>query len=352
MNQHDPRPVTWELVELGSPHLDRPVAVVAARDIPYLPTSNRFQNLSIYLRRTQETAALIGRPATALPGAVTRSAAPACHVHIHGGAWRDPQLTSASIEPAAAHVLSAGEDETSIAAIASINYTVSKFPTHPTLPYDPIKDNHTDPAREAVHPQHVSDVLNAFALLVAFGLTDGSYVLSGHSCGACLAFQATLQPPTHYGLDHLGDAPGPAALLGLNGLYDLPELVSGLGPSHEHLRDDYEMFLSNAFGADQRTWPAASPARFDPAAMVQRVRAGHAPPLVVLDQSAEDQLVPMRQRELLASRLREVDGLQVVEGHRLSGRHAAPWEEGVMIWESLQDVLALLAQARDEPAAS
>jgi hypothetical protein len=51
---------------------------------------------------------------------------------------------------------------------------------NPPLPYDAIKDNHTDLAREAVHPQHVSDVLRGLALLGSLGLTDGSYILSGH----------------------------------------------------------------------------------------------------------------------------------------------------------------------------
>src|SRR5439155_11956886 len=108
-------------------------------------------------------------------------------------------------------------------------------------------------------------VLHGLALLRSFGLTDGSYILSGHSCGACLSFQALMQPPGHYGLDYLPEAPRPAAQLGLNGLYDLPALVHELGPSHEHLGDDYELFLSNAFGTDQDRWPAVSPAHFDPA---------------------------------------------------------------------------------------
>ena len=64
----------------------------------------------------------------------------------------------------------------------------------PPVPYDAIKDNHTDLAREAVHPQHVSDTLHSLALLSSLGLTSGSYVLSGHSAGACLALQSVLQP--------------------------------------------------------------------------------------------------------------------------------------------------------------
>ena len=250
MRIQDAKHVEWQLAQVTSPHLTRPVSVVAAKDLPYLRNANRLQNLSIYLPETPETTNLIGTTADSLPNADSQSVIPRYHVHIHGGAWRDPQLTATSIEPAVAHAFSATDVSAPISAVASINYTVSQFPTHPTLPYDAIKDNHSDPAREAIHPQHVSDVLHGLALLRSFGLADRSYILSGHSCGACVSFQAILQPPRHYELGYLPEAPCPAALLGLNGLYDLPELVNGLDASHEHLRDDYEMMLSNAFGGD------------------------------------------------------------------------------------------------------
>jgi acetyl esterase/lipase len=339
----DSNHVEWQSAEVTSPLIAYPVPVVAARDIPYIPHANRLQNLSIYLPETPETSSLIGTPARSLPDPGpdpgSRPLLTRYLVHLHGGAWRDPQLTSDSIEPAVAHAFSSISATAPITAIASINYTVSPYPNHPTLPYNPIKDNHFDPAREAVHPQHVSDVLHGLARLGSFGLADQSYILSGHSAGACLAFQAILQPPRHYGLDYLPDAPCPAAILGLNGLYDLPALLTGLGPSHEHLRDDYDMFLSSAFGADTSTWPAASPACFDPADIAGRVRDGKAPRLVVLDQSAEDHLVPVNQRDRFEATLSQVSGLRVIEGHRLTGTHEAPWRQGDMIWESVQDIL-------------
>jgi len=345
----DSKQVEWQLAEVTSPHLAHPVSVVTAKDIPYLPNANRFQNLSIYLPETPESSRLIGTPPSSLPTPGSPASLPRYLVHIHGGAWRDPRLTSASIEPAVAHAFSASAVSVRVSAVASINYTVSPFSytappvmADPPTPYDPIKDNHSDPAREATHPQHMSDVLHGIALLRSFGLTDQSYILSGHSCGACIAFQVILQPPRYYGLDYLPDAPCPAALLGLNGLYDLPGLVNRLGASHEHLRGDYEMLLSTAFGADKSKWSAASPARFDPAEIAERVREGKAPRLVELEQSTEDQLVPMNQRDGLEANLSKVSGLRVVEGHRCTGKHAAPWEQGVMIWESLQDVFRLL----------
>lgn len=342
MVDQDAGDVRWQLAEVASPHSARPVAVVVARDIPYVPNANRYQNLSIYLPHTEQTSGLIGTAATSLPVAGTMSGAPDLHVHIHGGAWRDPELTSTSVEPAVAHAFSTTGDPSSIAAIASLNYTVSQFPTHPTLPYDAVADRHSDPAREAVHPQHVSDVLHGLGLLRSFGLTDHSYVLTGHSCGACLAFQAVLRPPRHYGLDNVLEAPCPAAVVGLNGLYDLPALVGGLGDAHAHLRDEYEMLLSNTFGGDETQWPAASPARFDPSRIAGRVRAGTAPRLVVLDQSPADQLVPMNQLERLQATLADADGLRVVQGHRCTGEHAAPWEQGTTLFESVKDTLSLL----------
>lgn len=164
-------------------------------------------------------------------------------------------------------------------------------------------------------------------------------MLTGHSCGACLAAQAVLGGPGRFGLGDVGEAPRPVALVGLNGLYDLPTLVDGLGPSHEHMRAEYAMLLSNAFGPDDATWPAASPARFAADEVALRVRSGAAPRVVLLDQSPEDQLVPMNQRDRMASHLALVPGLEVVDGHRCTGVHAAPWQQGHMIWESVLDVL-------------
>ena len=217
----------WQLSEVTSPRLEDPVSVIAAKNIPYLPDTHRLQNLSIYLPNNPETASLIGTKPDFLPAPDSPSSLPRYLVHVHGGAWRDPQLNAESIEPTVAHAFSTTDGSTPLTAIASINYTLSRFPTHPTLPYDAINDSYADPAREATHPQHVSDIFHGLALLRAFGLTDQSYILSGHSCGACLALQAILQPPQYYGLENLHHAPRPAALLGLNGLYDLPQLVHG-----------------------------------------------------------------------------------------------------------------------------
>jgi kynurenine formamidase len=54
------------------------------------------------------------------------------------------------------------------------------------------------------------------------------------------------------------------------------------------------------------------------------VHEGRSPRLVVLDQSAEDELVPMNQKSRLESTLSTVNGLQVAQGHRCTGKHKAP----------------------------
>lgn len=98
-------------------------------------------------------------------------------------------MTSASIEAAASHALS--EPDKPLDAVVALNYTLSPFPTHPIVHYDPERDNHSDPSRDAQYPDHVKDILLAFAHLRKLGIVDHSYILRGRSAGACLAFQGT-----------------------------------------------------------------------------------------------------------------------------------------------------------------
>ena len=227
----------WQRTTVASPHLPSPVTVIAGKHIPYFANANRFQTLNIYLPAVESTSKLIGTTITSIPSFDSSSPLPRTLVHIHGGAWRDSNLTADSIEAAVAHAFAQSNERLALTAIVALNYTIS--PTqHPSFqPYDPVESNHADPSREAVHPMHIRDVLFGFALLRSFGLTDGSYILSGHSAGACLSCQVTLQAPGHYGLDDLQNPPRPAALIGMNGLYDLEQLVHGLGPAHSQLKD-------------------------------------------------------------------------------------------------------------------
>ena len=339
-----PETVIWQESEVRGPHITNPIPVVVAKNSPYISNGNRLQNLSIYLPRTPRTLDLVESAATTLPviSSKSKSALPRIHVHVHGGAWRDPNLNSSSIEANVAHAFS---DKTlPVNTVISINYTLSPFPTHPSLPYDPSKGNHSDAAREAVHPTHVHDIYRAFTLLRKMGLTDNSFILTGHSAGACLTFQTVLQSPDHWGFDDVSPAPRPAALIGMNGLYDLPALVHGLRSSHEHLRDVYQDLQSIAFGKDENVWMSASPALFDAKEIEKMVESDHAPALVIVDESTEDQLVPMNQADRMVAKLEEVKSMKVVRGKRCTGVHAAPWEQGYMIWENILDTLSLLRE--------
>ena len=100
--------VRWQVAEVRSPTLDRPTTVIAAKGVPYASDANRFQNLNLYLPHTPETAGVIGTAASRLPGIDTAAGRPHHHVHIHGGAWRDPFLGAASIEPMVAHAFADG----------------------------------------------------------------------------------------------------------------------------------------------------------------------------------------------------------------------------------------------------
>lgn len=337
---------TWQRADVASPNIDGPVAVVAATNIPYVANANNRQNLGIYLPYNDATATLVGTPVYALPGRGVSADRPRYLVHIHGGAWRDPQLSSTSIEATVAHAFADAESGP-IQAVAALNYTLSPFPTHATQPHDPIRDNHREPSREGVHPQHISDVLHGLELLRSYGLADDSYVLSGHSCGACLACQVLFKAPSHYGLGHLREPPRPAALVGLNGLFDLPGLVHSLDAAHEHLRPEYTELLSNAFGTGQDSWPGASPAHVAPRRIQQRLQDGLFPRVVLLDCSVDDQLVPIGQRDRLEENLRNVKGLRVVSGHRSTGAHATPWEQGNMAWDAINDALAAVDDVRN-----
>jgi acetyl esterase/lipase len=334
----------WHLKDIKSHLTDYSISVIVAKDIPYIDNPNRFQNLTIYLPKTSETIKLLGTHVKEFTFSKEdiQPVLPNYLVHIHGGAWRDPLLDADSIEATVAHAFDTSNDLIPILGIVSINYSLSQFQTHPHFPYDAIKDNHSDISREAIHPQHISDVLHGLNKLRSFGINDHSYILSGHSCGACIAFQTILQPPSYYGLTHLSDPPSPAAILGLNGLYDLPELVYGLGTSHEHLSNDYKGILTNAYGSDENTWATVSPSRFDIKSIRERFLEKKGPALIMVDRSTEDQLVPTTQQEILKANLSNISEIQTIEGKICKGDHALPWKQGLPIWQNVRDILHVL----------
>ena len=233
--------IRWQPAEVTSPHLGRPVPVIAARDIPTSATPTGSRTSASTCRGYREPPGSLAPRHVPPRGRLPVAAPPEPRAHPRRRLARSAahrRLDRARRRPRFLR-RRAPRGGQPVTAIASLNYTVSQinYPAppvmaNPPVPYDAIKDNHTDLAREAVHPQHVSDVLHGLALLGSLGLASGSYILSGHSCGACLAFQSVLQPPRHYGLGYLrGPCTRPASTAVLrrartaDGLHDLTALA-------------------------------------------------------------------------------------------------------------------------------
>ena len=131
--------------------------------------------------------------------------------YIHGGAWRDPLITSSSFNPARDILLNTSLP---LQGLASINYRLSPYPSHPTHPSSP-----DDDSRNAKHPDHLTDVLSALEYLHEHYIFDNKYIIVGHSCGATLALQACASLTA-------ATVPPPLAAACVEGIYDMPGLVS------------------------------------------------------------------------------------------------------------------------------
>lgn len=249
-------------------------------------------------------------------------------VYIHGGAWRDPLITSESLEPALKSLPPAwlASTETPV-AFASVSYTLSPYPDHPSQPSVP-----SDRSRNAAHPAHILDVLEAISFLQRRAGFRDNYILAGHSCGAALAFQAAMDPARWAAVDSLVVVVEPPSMvLGLNGLYDLPELTEDPGGGHERHRHVYAQLTSNAFGHDKNLWRAVSPALVESWA-TEWPGGRH----VMLVQSPGDALVPYRQAERMRDSLvaSKTDKLvvELIEG---DGDHDDIWKQGTLMAEVL-----------------
>ena len=168
---------------------------------------------------------------------------------IHGGAWRDPLITSRSILPALQLLCHHTTD--AIAGIASLNYRLAPYPAHPTHP-----SAAADLDRNARHPAPIHDVRAAVSWLQARHGFGSRYALVGHSCGATLAFQAVMGS---WGAEDGDGDPGtefvrPMAIAGVEGIYDIPKLLA----THTH-EPVYREFVESAFGPDGETCAAVSP---------------------------------------------------------------------------------------------
>lgn len=235
---------------------------------------------------------------------------------IHGGAWRDPTQTAENFSDPVSRILHSPPYNTTtlyphISTIASISYRLSPHPNHPQN----LQTTKGSERNDAKHPEHIQDVLRALSCLRdQHGLRD-NYILTGHSCGATLAFQTVM-----HGLRD-PSIPQPLAILGTEGIYD----IRLLRDTHKDI-SAYQDFSEGAFGKDESVWDAVSPA-FENAVQWGWERGR----LAVLAQSPEDSLVDAGQVEAMKAALGvwEADSNRKAVVLPLKGEHDEPWREGV-----------------------
>lgn len=237
--------------------------------------------------------------------------------YIHGGGWRDPTVTKETFLPAIQHLISTPPYNAlvhkRVTAFASINYRLSTHPSHPQNPSTTLPSQY----RNALHPDHLHDILTSLSFLQTKFEFGSKYILVGHSCGATLALQAIFRRsllPTPITQLH-----NPEVIIGIAGIYDLRLLRDN--NSHPA----YQEFVSGAFGENEENWDQVSPARCDGIEKVWQEGK-----YLVLVSSKGDELVDEAQIDVMSEKARSWQGglkLEVWKGI-LSQRHDDIWQNG------------------------
>ncbi|KAJ4317824.1 hypothetical protein N0V94_004738 [Neodidymelliopsis sp. IMI 364377] len=269
--------------------------------------------------------------------------------YIHGGAWRDPTQSASCINPTLTHLLTSHSTTLSnIAGIASLNYRLSPYASHPSCPSSP-----SDASRNATHPDHVRDVASALQFLrKQYGVQR--WVGAGHSCGATLLLQLVAGIGLQEGAQQESGG-GPEGLVLLCGIYNIPLMLRNHDPPAcpENISKIYYEFIAGAFGGDKEAYRHVSPVagRYGK----ETWKNGK---LVVLAHSYEDELIERQQRDVMCVALdregwgivmEEGDGeAEVGEGSRvlevrdLKGGHDWIWEDGEQVALLFADVVGRL----------
>lgn len=246
---------------------------------------------------------------------------------VHGGDWREPSLDRKSFRKTQDLLLKSPNILAKIAAFVSLDYRLSPFPTHKTNPSSP-----TDPARNIHHPTHILDVLTALQYLQTTYSIQDHYILTGHSTGGSLVYQALMStrdpstsPPTP-----------PLAVLGVSGMYDLPLFVIG--------HPDQESIIKNAIGDDVSVWKAASPA------LNVGKKGWRDPQLAMLAHSRDDQEVDEGQPQTMLQALEDHPSDSGEGGGQrrnrlimLKGQHNELWEEGSQLAKAIEEAVEMVS---------
>lgn len=248
-------------------------------------------------------------------------------LYVHGGAWFDPDQTASTFDKAQDILLKSSVAD-QIAGFASIDYRLSPAPSHPTNPSNP-----SDPARNAKHPDHINDVLAAILHLQETYRFQDRYILAGHSCGACLVLQVAMK--RYWGSQYQStlalelNVTPPLAIVGIEGLYDLPALVK-----YHADQPLYRNFTESAFGANESDWAAASPTHSDFRETWQDGK------LIVLAHSREDELVEWEQPDLMMKSLKaqgfKDSGDRRAKLLEVKGTHDQVWKEGSEVANAIE----------------
>lgn len=266
-----------------------------------------------------------------LPRSPTNDSKQLWIIYLHGGAWRDPAIDATSFNKTL-HLLLSSPAIKHIAGLASINYRLSPYPSHPHHPSKP-----GDPARNARHQDHIDDVLTAIGWLQRKYEFRSNYLLVGHSCGATMALQVGMSRKWT-NIKH--DIAPPAAIVGFEGIYDIPALVD----RHSD-QAIYEQFITDAFGPDREVWKAVSPVNGD----YKRSWKDHK--IAVLAHSREDELVELEQVTSMQEVL-EDQGFAQAEAliAEVKGKHDEIWQDGTEMVRVIADTISLLvSEGRTTP---
>ena len=242
--------------------------------------------------------------------------------YVHGGAWRDPQVTSKAILPTLKYL---DPFKLGIAGIVSINYRLSPYPSHPT---DPSKLD--DETRNIQHPIHIEDILTGLEKILSIHNFGSNYILIGHSCGATLAFQTLMSKweSRSQGNSHISP---PSAVIGLEGIYDTKLLLE------THTHPAYREFIEAAFGTEEAQWKDASPTSGKYSTTWKEGR------IVVLAHSSDDELVDWNQTERMSDVLwkeKRKERRDVVI--KLKGKHDEIWQDGREVARAIEVAIGML----------
>jgi hypothetical protein len=168
----------------------------------------------------------------------------------------------------------------------------------------------------------LADVSRALIFLERkYGISSG-FLLVGHSVGATLSFQIQERFEGF-------SVPIPIGVLGVEGIYDIPELVK----ANESITT-YRELVNNAFGSDENVWKLASPACAEKPAAWEKAE------VIVVAHSDQDELCPRAQADIMMKRLHESASYRERSHYFPAiGQHDEIWKEGHELARLIGNVL-------------